>query len=195
MVGAIRTWDILAHPIETIRCFGWRVFFKAAFSWHERTFLSLLQEANVFGAAALQVPKLFGGAIGLELRAKRIYAALAQRFAETESARQFFEFLAQQEQDHSELLEVCRAIAGRGGWKAHHLSSWQDLLLRQSPRCCLLLRSVSLATAATRGRHFASGCRSARRSVVPRRRPPRPCGARSAFCASCWSKTTAARRR
>ena len=130
MVGAIGTWDILAHPIETMRCFGWRVFFKAVFSWHERTFLALLQEENVFGATALQVPELFGAAIGLELRAKRIYAALAQRFAETESVRQFFEVLAQQEQDHAELLEVCRAIAGRGGWKAHHLSSWQDLLPR-----------------------------------------------------------------
>ena len=61
VVGAIRTWDILAQPVETIRCFGWRVFFKAVFSWHERTFLSLLQEENVFGAEALQVPELFGG--------------------------------------------------------------------------------------------------------------------------------------
>jgi len=143
MIGAIRTWDILAHPIETIRCFGWRVFFKAVFSWHEQTFLSLLQEENAFEAAGSTVPEVFKRCIGMELQAKRVYAALAQRFAETESTRQFFEVLAQQEQDHADLLEICRAAASRGGWRAEHLSSWQGLLPRLEQQMQVIENSVT----------------------------------------------------
>jgi hypothetical protein len=130
MVGVIRNWDILTHPIGTIRCFGWRIFFKAAFSWHAKTFLSLLREEDFFEAAGSTVPKVFERCIGMELQAKRVYAALARVFAKTESTRQFFEVLAQQEQDHADLLEICRAAASRGGWRAEHLSSWQGLLPR-----------------------------------------------------------------
>ena len=32
MVGVISHWDILAHPVVTIRAFGWRVFFRAVFT-------------------------------------------------------------------------------------------------------------------------------------------------------------------
>jgi hypothetical protein len=130
MVGVIGTWDILVHPIETIRCFGWRVFFKAVFSWHSKTFLSLLREADLFAAAGSTVPELFERCLGLELQAKRIYAALARVFAETEATRQFFEVLAQQEQEHADLLEICRVAARREGWRATHLSSWQHSLPR-----------------------------------------------------------------
>jgi len=130
MVGEIRNWDILTHPIATICCFGWRIFFKAAFSWQAKTFLSLLQENGFFEAAGSTVPEVFRRCIGIELQAKRVYAALARMFAETESTRQFFEVLAQQEQAHADLLEICRAAASRGGWRAEHLSSWQGLLPR-----------------------------------------------------------------
>ena len=54
MVGVIKTWNILAHPVVTIRCFGWRVFFKAAVSWQGGTFLSLLQEAGCFERCCLE---------------------------------------------------------------------------------------------------------------------------------------------
>ena len=30
MVGAIIKRDILAHPVVTIRCFGWSVFIRAS---------------------------------------------------------------------------------------------------------------------------------------------------------------------
>ena len=130
MIGTIRNWDILTHPIGTIRCFGWRIFFKATFLWHAKTFLSLLQEDGFFEAAGSTVPEVFKQCIGLELQAKRVYAALARMFAETESTRQFFEVLAQQEQAHADLLEICRAAASRGGWKAEHLSSWRGLIPR-----------------------------------------------------------------
>ena len=45
MVGVITGWDILVHPITTIRCFGWRVFFMAVAPWQGKTFLSLLRPA------------------------------------------------------------------------------------------------------------------------------------------------------
>ncbi len=37
MIGAIRKWDILAHPFVTIHCFGWRVFFRAVTADHNQT--------------------------------------------------------------------------------------------------------------------------------------------------------------
>ena len=143
MVGAIRNWDILSHPIGTIHCFGWRIFLKAAFSWHAKTFLSLLQEDGFFEAAGSTVLDVFKRCIGMELQAKRIYAALARMFPETESTRQFFEVLAQQEQDHAELLEICRAAASRGGWRAEHLSSWQGLLPRLEQQMQVIENSVT----------------------------------------------------
>ena len=59
MVGVINAWDILAHPVATIRSFGWRVFFRAIGPWQSRPFLSLLRDAGYFGAegkANLPIP-------------------------------------------------------------------------------------------------------------------------------------------
>ena len=81
MVGVITSWDIFAHPISTIRCFGWGVFFRAVAPWHEKTFLSLLQDAGYFGAAASKVPTILERCIVLEQRAKRIYEILATAFS------------------------------------------------------------------------------------------------------------------
>ncbi len=92
--------------------------------------MSLLREAHFFEATSSKIPQLLGRCIGLELQAKRIYTAFARVFAETESASQFFEGLARQEQDHADLLEVCWAMARRGCWKADQSTSWQDLLPR-----------------------------------------------------------------
>jgi hypothetical protein len=38
MVGVITRWDIVAHPVVTIRCFGWQVFFRAIVPWHNVSF-------------------------------------------------------------------------------------------------------------------------------------------------------------
>jgi hypothetical protein len=83
-----------------------------------------------WGATPLQVSELFEGLIALELRAKRIYAVIAQTFAKTKSAHQFFEVLAQQEEDHAHALQVCWDAAKRGDWKAEPVSLWQDMVLR-----------------------------------------------------------------
>ena len=130
MIGVIRSWDILFHPVATIQCFGWRVFFNAVNPWYNRTFLSLLGEVDAFEATTSRVPDLLERCIRLELQAKQIYATLAQQFADTESARQFFAVLARHEQDHADLLQVCRAIAKFGGWKADYFSEYEILLQR-----------------------------------------------------------------
>ena len=130
MVGVITHWDIAAHPFATIRCFGWGVFFRAVGPWRSKPFLSLLRDAGYFGAAASKVPAILDRCIGLELRAKRIYAALAKAFADEGLLGAFFAGLADQEQHHADLLEICRAAAIRGGWKTHLFNPWDDYLPR-----------------------------------------------------------------
>ena len=130
MVGVITSWDILAHPITTIQYFGWRVFFKAVVPWHEQPFLSVLRDAGFFGPAVSTVPTILERCIALELRAKRIYMALAKAFSDDAEVGEFFAGLAEQEQHHADLLEVCRAAALRCGWKAHLFNPWQDYLPR-----------------------------------------------------------------
>jgi len=128
MVGAICKRDILAHPVVTIRCFGWKIFFRALMADQRQTFLSLLVDADVFEAPGADVHELVGRCIGLELRAKGVYETLSHRFADTGSAKQFFEQLAREEEDHAELLGLCRAAAGRAGWEEKHFDSWRQAL-------------------------------------------------------------------
>ena len=82
MVGVIRKRDILAHPVVTIRCFGWPVFLRALAASRQQTFLSLLVECSALRPPKVKVPELLGHCVELELRAKRVYESLAERFAE-----------------------------------------------------------------------------------------------------------------
>ncbi len=128
MIGVITGWDVLGHPVSTIRCFGWRVFFRAVLPQHEQTFLSLLQDAGFFQEDTSQAPMILDRCIGLELRAKGIYEALARRFTEQRPVELFFTELAVQEQQHADLLRVCRSIVLRSGWRAELFHPWQDHL-------------------------------------------------------------------
>ena len=130
MVGVITSWDVLAHPVSTVQCFGWRVFFRAVVPWHEETFLSVLQDAGCFGAAVATVPTILDRCIALELRAKHVYKAFAKTFVNDDLAEPFFSGLAEQEQHHADLLSVCRTAAIRNGWKVHLFNPWQDYLPR-----------------------------------------------------------------
>src|SRR3972149_3458881 len=123
MLGAINSLDILAHPVVTVQCFGWRIFFRALFARQEETFLSLLNTTNIFDVSKQKSPELFDRIVHLELRAKHIYATFSKTFASNNSARQFFEVLALQEQEHAEMLELCRAATIRRGGKMKHLTS------------------------------------------------------------------------
>jgi hypothetical protein len=128
MIGVISSWDILAHPVVTIRCFGWQVFFRAVAPWHDKTFLSLLQSAVFPQATTSNVPTILERCIALELRAKRIYTALAKAFYDQGLVGPFFAGLVEQEQCHIDLLEVCRAAATRSGWKVGLFNPWEDYL-------------------------------------------------------------------
>ena len=61
--------------------------------------------------AASKVPTILERCIGLELRAKRIYKALAKAFDDQGLVGVFFAGLADQEQYHADLLDVCRTAA------------------------------------------------------------------------------------
>jgi hypothetical protein len=130
MVGAITSLDILAHPITTIRCFGWRVFFRAVVPWRDTPFLSLVRDAGFLNPSESSVSTILERCIGLELRAKRIYTALAKALDDQGVVGPFFAGLAEQEQYHADLLELCRAAAIRKGWRASVFNPWQDYLPR-----------------------------------------------------------------
>ena len=128
MVGVIRGWDILAHPIATIRCFGWRVFFQAVAPWQTRTFLSIVTSGGFPNATAPGIAAILERCIDLEMRAKRIYSALATALEDEGVVAPFFAGLAVQEQYHADLLGLCRAAAVRHGWRANLFGPWQDYL-------------------------------------------------------------------
>ena len=130
MVGVISGIDILAHPVVTIRCFGWRIFFKAIAPWQGKTFLSLLRSAAFPRPVGSNVQTILERCIGLELRAKLIYTALGKALYDQGLVGPFFVGLAEQEQYHADLLELCRAAAIRKGWKASIFNPWQDYLPR-----------------------------------------------------------------
>lgn len=130
MVGAITSRDILAHPIATVRCFGWGVFFRAVLPRREQTFLGLLQETGYFRATGSEVSGILERCIALEIRAKRIYERFARTFIGQGLAGPFFSGLAEQEQFHADLLQVCRSAALRGNWRANLFNPWQDYLPR-----------------------------------------------------------------
>jgi len=124
MVGLICKTEILLHPLVTIECFGWTVFFRAVFAGPEQTFLSLLEQAGAFRQPRVPVPDCLHRCIALERGAQRVYESLATRYARLEPVREFFERLAQQEATHAELLELCRAAAGRGRLREECLDHW-----------------------------------------------------------------------
>lgn len=126
MVGAICKREVLFHPWLTIECFGWAVFFRAIFSGRDRTFLSLLQKAGALGRPQVPLPDTLVRCTALERRAMWIYRSFAVRYARLPRAREFFEDLAQQEETHAELLELCQAAAGRGHWKGTGVEPWQQ---------------------------------------------------------------------
>jgi hypothetical protein len=126
MVGAIRTLDILSHPIVTIQCFGWGLFFRGVFMGQSQTFLSLLQKAKCLAPPGSDEPELIERCIGLELQASQIYESLAERFALSLPMNEFLAELAGQEREHADLLKVCRSAAMRGHGDANGHKPWHD---------------------------------------------------------------------
>lgn len=128
MVGAIRKREVLAHPIVTIQCFGWQVFFRALLAGRNQTFLSLLAESGAMQAPTDPVHELIERCVELELAAETIYDRLGQQFAGSAEAATFFRTLARQEQSHAELLRLCKAAATNSGWAEEQLGPSRGVL-------------------------------------------------------------------
>jgi hypothetical protein len=126
MIGAIRVRDVLAHPVLTVRCFGWKTLFRALVSSPGRTFLSLLTDMNCFGSADKEAATVIKRCVDLELRAKKLYLDLAESTREEPSLVDFFSTLAEQEQEHADLLLLCLAASNRVGWRLSDLPIWRE---------------------------------------------------------------------
>lgn len=83
MVGAIGKWEVLSHPVVTIRCFGWAVFFRAMFASPDQTFLSLLTKAGLFEP----VPEFIGRCVDLETGDEALRLALPAVLSERTAER------------------------------------------------------------------------------------------------------------
>jgi rubrerythrin len=125
MLGVIRRRDIIAHPVVTVHCFGFGLFCQALVAGRRKSFLSLLAGSGVLRPPVVEVPELLGRCVDLESRARRVYQFLAWRFNDWVPVRQFFEELVRQEQEHFELLELCRQLAGRDGWLEERFGPWR----------------------------------------------------------------------
>jgi len=143
MLGVIRRRDLIAHPFVTIDCFGLGLFFQALVAGRRKTFLSLLTDTGVLKPRVVEIPALLGRCVDLESRARRIYQFLAGRFSDWERVRQFFETLAQQEQHHAELLELCRQLASRDGWLEEHFAPWRAVVPQLERKLDALEDSIS----------------------------------------------------
>jgi rubrerythrin len=130
MLGAIRKRDILAHPLVTIHSFGWGVFLKALTAGRQDTFLSLLARTRAFRPPTIEIPEALARCVDLESRAGRIYASLASRFLDPEPVREFFATLSHQEQEHFEMLSLCRELGSREGWLEESFTPWREAVPR-----------------------------------------------------------------
>ena len=129
MVGVICDQDVLLHPFVTIRAFGWRLFFRAVFESHGDTFLSLLQRDGFFAAPPVPTePELIERCVWLELQSAAIYHSLADRFAESGPLREFLNELADEEQEHADLLRVCKFFACKGRLVQDRFRPWHDYI-------------------------------------------------------------------
>ncbi len=130
MIGAICKRDVLAHPMVTIRCFGWQVFFQALVAGRKRTFLSLVMGSSAARCSPVPLPDLIRRCANLELRAKSIYELLARCYRHHGDVSRLFTTLARQEQCHFELLELCALAAGGQEASEACFERWQQMLPR-----------------------------------------------------------------
>jgi hypothetical protein len=66
--------------------------------------------------------------VGLESQLSQIYTLLATHFSTSTPVHAFLTDLAEQEQAHADLLEVCWAALSRGHWQAKYVRPLEDLV-------------------------------------------------------------------
>ena len=128
MIGTICKREILFHPVVTIRCFGVALFLRVLLAGRDQTFLSILTANENFRSRTETMPEVVVHCIALERHYMNLYQLLADRFADREDVRDFFHALACQERSHAELLELCGAAVGHGGWQDEHLEPWRETM-------------------------------------------------------------------
>ena len=148
MQGIIRKRDVVAHPVVTIQCFGWKLFFRTLVADHDRTFLELVGEHS-FPERGYRAPNLVARSAGLERRAMGVYLTMARRNAEDAALYGFFSALADQESSHAELLELCATATSPEQWESEELSRWQTLL----PGLETAMSEFEQAASTVEGRH------------------------------------------
>jgi len=128
MVGVIQKRHILAHPFLTIRCFGVVLFFRALWAGPGVTFLSLLKQERSPTTRAATALEILDRCAAAERQSQRIYETLATRFKNQPEVRSFLEQLAREEEQHGEMVELCRQIAADQEWPAESLARWRKAI-------------------------------------------------------------------
>lgn len=156
MLGAICKRDILAHPVVTVRCFGWVVFVRAVCAGANTTFLSLLAESPAMRPPRPSGESVLDECIALERRIGAIYAGLAERLAGEPAVAEFLRNLAAQEEGHAELLTICRDVFAGDRWEERLVDA-----------CRPVVRTLALSVAGAERRVAAlSGGREALELVL-----------------------------
>jgi hypothetical protein len=127
MQGTIRKRDIVSHPVVTVRCFGWRVFLRCLVAGRDETFLDIVAPAAFSGGRPRSLPEMVTRSRQVELRARQIYLSFAERFPEG-PVHEFFARLADQEQSHAELLDLCGKATTQEKWSNKELRRWGDVI-------------------------------------------------------------------
>jgi rubrerythrin len=130
MIGAIRTWDVVSHPLVTAQCFGWTTLIRVMLAGRKQTFLSLLSNNALMLPADAEATAILKQCIDLELRAEDIYVTLAGATIEEPALTLFFTTLAQQEQSHADLLRLCAVASKQDEPWLKVLRSWRDEVIR-----------------------------------------------------------------
>ena len=98
----------LAHPMEISQLYGLKVLLGTVVNKKRTVFERV---ASSFSENRLAMPGPLGQSYRLselcELRAARIYRAMAERFAEVAPAHQLFKELQEEEEEHGRLMRIC----------------------------------------------------------------------------------------
>lgn len=128
MKGVICRRHVLTHPVITIQSFGWQVFFRVLTAGPDRTFLSIIAPTFTQSPPAASVSSFVERCVSLEVRAGEVYRRLARHYEASPPLARFFDTLARQEQDHAELLEICRSLAGDSCWREEEVTEWRSVV-------------------------------------------------------------------